>query len=144
MAEGETRGATRRREKRRRPDGAAGTSLDALAAKLACSKLGYFEDPFLQEFGVKYSRKSPIIHRGKLRSAAASVTVDINHFAHSGYFARYKLFRETLRNFNALHNGVCQVIALGGGLDTTYFDMAVCAASSLVHLPTLCITATGT
>ena len=56
--------AGRRRQRQRRPIGAAGTSLDALGAKVACEKLGYFKDPFVHEFGVKYSRKSPIIHRG--------------------------------------------------------------------------------
>ena len=44
---------------------------------------------------------------------------------HTGYFARYKIFRDTLRAFHDAYNGVCQVIALGGGLDTTYFDLAV-------------------
>jgi len=56
--------AARPSRRRRRPPGAAGTCLDALGAKVACEKLGYFQDSFVHEFGIKFSRKSPIIHRG--------------------------------------------------------------------------------
>lgn len=45
----------------------AQTSMEALAAKGACHALGYFSDPFLDEFGIKWKRKSPIIHRGEAR-----------------------------------------------------------------------------
>ncbi len=68
-----------RRVKRRRPAGPAGTSLDAIGAKVACDKLGYFSDPFVHEFGVKYSRKSPIIHRGRSTEPLPLQHVQIVH-----------------------------------------------------------------
>ncbi|KAF3440110.1 hypothetical protein FNV43_RR18388 [Rhamnella rubrinervis] len=88
------------------------TNDDASASKLSCVKKGYMKDDHIHLFVKRPVRRSPIINRG--------------------YFARWAALRKLLNQFldsgsNADENGQLkkQILSLGAGFDTTYFQLQV-------------------
>ncbi|KAG2486048.1 hypothetical protein HYH03_015255 [Edaphochlamys debaryana] len=84
-----------------------GTNDDAQVSKLSCSKAGYFRDEFIQYFVRRASRRSPLINRG--------------------YYSRHAALRQLLRSFLSACDAagrVGQVLVLGAGFDTTWFQLA--------------------
>ncbi|CAI9101249.1 OLC1v1038530C3 [Oldenlandia corymbosa var. corymbosa] len=79
------------------------TNDDASASKLSCVKKGYIRDDYVHLFVRRPVRRSPIINRG--------------------YFARWAVFRKLLNQFlDGVHTKK-QVLSLGAGFDTTYFQL---------------------
>ncbi|KXZ50455.1 hypothetical protein GPECTOR_16g629 [Gonium pectorale] len=88
-----------------------GTNDDAQISKLSCSKAGYFRDEFIQYFVKRASRRSPLINRG--------------------YYSRHAALRQLLNSFLATAARAAagdrqppQLLALGAGFDTTWFQLA--------------------
>lgn len=84
-----------------------GTNDDAQTSKLSCVKLGYFKDNFIQYFVRRPSRRSPLINRG--------------------YYSRVAALRQLLQSFLAMGEGgasAMQILSLGAGFDTTFFQLA--------------------
>ncbi|KAK8635487.1 hypothetical protein V6N13_004221 [Hibiscus sabdariffa] len=86
------------------------TNDDASASKLSCVKKGYMKDDYIHLFVRRPVRRSPIINRG--------------------YFARWAAFRKLLYQFldcegSDTENGNTkkQILSLGAGFDTTYFQL---------------------
>ncbi|KAG6402739.1 hypothetical protein SASPL_134950 [Salvia splendens] len=84
------------------------TNDDASASKLSCVKKGYMTDDYIHLFVKRPIRRSPIINRG--------------------YFARYSALRKLLYKFldckiNGEEKGKKQILSLGAGFDTTYFQL---------------------
>lgn len=84
-----------------------GTNDDAQISKLSCVKLGYFRDDYLQHFVRKVSRRSPLINRG--------------------YYSRQAALRLLLQQFleisHSKQSGPTQILSLGAGFDTTWFQL---------------------
>lgn len=84
-----------------------GTNDDAQISKLSCVKLGYFRDDYLQHFVRKSSRRSPLINRG--------------------YYSRQAALRLLLKQFlqitHSKQSGPTQILSLGAGFDTTWFQL---------------------
>eukprot|EP01025_Chloroclados_australasicus_P045242 TRINITY_DN4939_c0_g1_i5.p2 TRINITY_DN4939_c0_g1~~TRINITY_DN4939_c0_g1_i5.p2 ORF type:complete len:332 (-),score=32.89 TRINITY_DN4939_c0_g1_i5:253-1248(-) len=80
-----------------------GTNDDAQISKLSCVNLGYFKDEFLQFFVRKPQKRSPLINRG--------------------YYSRFAIIRKILMDFLAQNASEKQVISLGAGFDTTWFQL---------------------
>jgi len=81
------------------------TASDAARAKTSMSRLGYYDDPFIQHFlsAAGGARCSPLINRG--------------------YYARYKAIDAIVRRFitQCKSCGVpSQIVVFGGGSDTMY------------------------
>ncbi|RXI06812.1 hypothetical protein DVH24_025948 [Malus domestica] len=86
------------------------TNDDASANKLSCVKKGYMKDDYVHLFVRRPVRRSPIINRG--------------------YFAHWAALRKLLNQFlDAGGNGgekghlKKQILSLGAGFDTTYFQL---------------------
>ncbi|KAJ9188536.1 hypothetical protein P3X46_003887 [Hevea brasiliensis] len=86
------------------------TNDDASASKLSCVKKGYMQDDYIHLFVRRPVRRSPIINRG--------------------YFARWAALRKLLYQFldcemNANDGGHTkkQILSIGAGFDTTYFQL---------------------
>ncbi|CAN0921859.1 Leucine carboxyl methyltransferase 1 homolog [Linum grandiflorum] len=86
------------------------TNDDASASKLSCVKKGYIKDDYVHLFVRRPVRRSPIINRG--------------------YFARWAAFRKLLNQFldceipgNGNGQTKKQILSLGAGFDTTYFQL---------------------
>lgn len=86
------------------------TNDDASASKLSCVKKGYMKDEYIHLFVRRPVRRSPIINRG--------------------YFARWAAFRKLLYQFlscekklNEQGSTRKQILSLGAGFDTTYFQL---------------------
>jgi len=86
------------------------TNDDASASKLSCAKKGYIKDNYVQFFVRRPVKRSPIINRG--------------------YYARWAALRKLL--FQFLEDGAQtvedtplkkQVLSLGAGFDTTFFQL---------------------
>ena len=75
------------------------TNLEAMKAKKAACKLGYFHDNFIDFIVPETNKRDFIMHRG--------------------YWSRYEVFRACIRAF--LASGGEQILSLGGGLDTLPF-----------------------
>ncbi|PKA53327.1 tRNA wybutosine-synthesizing protein 4 [Apostasia shenzhenica] len=86
------------------------TNDDAAASKLSCVKKGYIKDDYVHFFVRRPVRRSPIINRG--------------------YFARWAVLRRLLLQFlepkcyssESIHMKK-QILSLGAGFDTTYFQL---------------------
>ncbi|CAN1248876.1 Leucine carboxyl methyltransferase 1 homolog [Linum perenne] len=78
------------------------TNDDASASKLSCVKKGYIKDDYVHLFVRRPVRRSPIINRG--------------------YFARWAAFRKLLNQFLEKDQKK-QILSLGAGFDTTYFQL---------------------
>ncbi|XVF33623.1 hypothetical protein REPUB_Repub17cG0183900 [Reevesia pubescens] len=88
------------------------TNDDASASKLSCVKKGYMKDDYIHLFVRRPVRRSPIINRG--------------------YFARWAALRKLLCQFldcegcnSEKGNMKKQILSLGAGFDTTYFQLQV-------------------
>eukprot|EP00198_Chlamydomonas_reinhardtii_P002909 XP_001692245.1 predicted protein [Chlamydomonas reinhardtii] len=84
-----------------------GTNDDAQVSKLSCSRMGYFRDEFIQFFVRRASRRSPLINRG--------------------YYSRHAALRQLLEQFITAARAAGkqpQVLVLGAGFDTTWFQLA--------------------
>ncbi|KAG5387661.1 hypothetical protein IGI04_039131 [Brassica rapa subsp. trilocularis] len=85
------------------------TNDDASASKLSCVKKGYMKDDYVHLFVKRPLRRSPIINRG--------------------YFSRWAAFRKLLAQFLESSNEPAQpkkqILSLGAGFDTTYFQLLV-------------------
>lgn len=86
------------------------TNDDASASKLSCVRKGYMKDEYVHLFVRRPVRRSPIINRG--------------------YFARWAALRKLLSQFlNCERNTDIgghlkkQILSLGAGFDTTYFQL---------------------
>ncbi|XP_078431773.1 leucine carboxyl methyltransferase [Wolffia australiana] len=80
------------------------TNDDATASKLSCVKKGYMKDDYVHLFVRRPVRRSPIINRG--------------------YFARWATLRKLLLEFLSIDSGCAkQVLSLGAGFDTTFFQL---------------------
>ncbi|KAL8129820.1 hypothetical protein V2J09_018975 [Rumex salicifolius] len=86
------------------------TNDDASASKLSCVKKGYMRDEFIHLFVRRPVRRSPIINRG--------------------YFARWAALRKLMFQFLDCEGETGekvetkkQVLSLGAGFDTTYFQL---------------------
>ncbi|KAG1669866.1 hypothetical protein FOA52_012454 [Chlamydomonas sp. UWO 241] len=81
-----------------------GTNDDAQVSKLSCTKAGYFRDDFISFFVKRSARRSPLINRG--------------------YFARYSALRQLLLDFLRTAGKDAQVLSLGAGFDTAWWQIA--------------------
>ncbi|CAI0445954.1 unnamed protein product [Linum tenue] len=79
------------------------TNDDASASKLSCVKKGYMKDDYIHSFVRRPVRRSPIINRG--------------------YFARWAALRQLLFQFLDSGQTKKQILSLGAGFDTTYFQL---------------------
>lgn len=86
------------------------TNDDASASKLSCVKKGYMKDDYIHFFVRRPVRRSPIINRG--------------------YFSRWAAFRKLLyqflnceRDLNGKGDTKKQILSLGAGFDTTFFQL---------------------
>lgn len=79
------------------------TNDDAAGSKRSAVHLGYWKDPYIQYFIRAGDRKAPEINRG--------------------YYARVQGIRVLLKQFLELTKCQCQVINLGAGFDTTYWNL---------------------
>ncbi|KAK4476444.1 hypothetical protein RD792_015597 [Penstemon davidsonii] len=86
------------------------TNDDASASKLSCVRKGYMKDDYVHLFVKRPIRRSPIINRG--------------------YFARYAALRKLLHEFldsemnmDEKCNDKKQILSLGAGFDTTFFQL---------------------
>ncbi|XP_020263486.1 tRNA wybutosine-synthesizing protein 4 [Asparagus officinalis] len=86
------------------------TNDDASASKLSCVNKGYMKDEYIHFFVRKAIKRSPIINRG--------------------YFARWAALRKLLLQFlnseisnNDGNQTKKQILSLGAGFDTTYFQL---------------------
>lgn len=90
--------------------GVQATNDDASASKLSCIKKGYMKDEYIHLFVRRPVRRSPIINRG--------------------YYARWAALRKLLLQFldtekSGDEQGQTkkQILSLGAGFDTTYFQL---------------------
>lgn len=82
-----------------------GTNDDATVSKLSCAQLGYLKDDFVRHFVRRPVKRAPIINRG--------------------YYSRVTAMRSFLDSFLAAESEKPkQVISLGCGFDTTFFQLA--------------------
>ncbi|XP_008459781.1 leucine carboxyl methyltransferase 1 homolog isoform X1 [Cucumis melo] len=84
------------------------TNDDASASKLSCVRKGYMKDDYIHLFVRKPVKRSPIINRG--------------------YFSRWAALRKLLFQFlnvgsNTEEHTKKQILSLGAGFDTTYFQL---------------------
>ncbi|CAM8935510.1 unnamed protein product [Rhodiola kirilowii] len=94
------------------------TNDDASASKLSCVKKGYMKDDYVHLFVRRHVRRAPIINRG--------------------YFARWAALRKLLFQFlddgKEVNRGSLvkkQILSLGAGFDTTYFQLQVLVVADL-------------
>ncbi|KAJ4775139.1 Leucine carboxyl methyltransferase 1 [Rhynchospora pubera] len=80
------------------------TNDDAATSKLSCVNKGYIKDDYVHLFVRKQIRRAPIINRG--------------------YYARWAVLRKLLLQFlNTRTDERKQILSLGAGFDTTYFQL---------------------
>jgi len=77
------------------------TNDDAAFCKLSAVNLGYWHDPFVKHFVNRPSRVSPLMNRG--------------------YYTRVTAVQSIISKF--LESGGKQIISLGAGFDTTFFQL---------------------
>jgi len=79
------------------------TNDDAASCKRSAVQLGYWTDPYLQYFVRATERKPPEINRG--------------------YYARVAAIRYLIHQFIKVNQRQCQVVNLGAGFDTQYWNL---------------------
>jgi [phosphatase 2A protein]-leucine-carboxy methyltransferase len=84
-------------------DAVRATNDDAASCKRSAVQMNYWQDPYIHYFIKAGERKAPEINRG--------------------YYARVKGIQVLLRQFIQETNGKCQIINLGAGFDTTYWNL---------------------
>ncbi|MQM07653.1 hypothetical protein Taro_040492 [Colocasia esculenta] len=111
------------------------TNDDATASKLSCVTKGYMKDSYVHLFVRRPVRRSPIINRGTRRSNSCCCLLNLIKFLtltnpipvgwdKKGYFARWAALRKLLLQFLSIDSGCKkQVLSLGAGFDTTYFQL---------------------
>lgn len=80
------------------------TNDDAASCKYAAVHLGYWKDPYIDLFTKAGNRKAPEINRG--------------------YYARVHGIRSLLLQFLKVTNHHCQIVNLGAGFDTQFWNLA--------------------
>ncbi|CAO3639561.1 unnamed protein product [Mucor hiemalis] len=80
-----------------------GTNDDATVSRLSAASLGYLKDPFVQYFVKRPVRRSPIINRGT--------------------FIRNYAIDSLVSQFLTMPGSKKQIITLGAGFDTRYFNI---------------------
>mmetsp|Transcript_15107 Transcript_15107/g.20848 ORF Transcript_15107/g.20848 Transcript_15107/m.20848 type:complete len:341 (-) Transcript_15107:134-1156(-) len=79
------------------------TNDDATVSKMSCADLNYLNDIFVKHFVKRRQKKPPLINRG--------------------YFSRVHAFHSLMKQFmRAFKDKPTQIISLGCGFDTTYFQ----------------------
>ncbi|WAR02217.1 TYW4-like protein [Mya arenaria] len=89
--------------KSRRETAVQGTNDCSIVSKCSMAAQGYFDDPYLQAFVLKLTRRAPLIHRG--------------------YYVRAKVFEYMLEKFLSTNKGQKQILSLGAGFDSSYFRL---------------------
>lgn len=89
--------------KSRRETAVQGTNDSSIVSKCSMAAQGYFDDPYLQCFVSKVTRRAPLIHRG--------------------YYIRAKTINYILTEFLKNNKGEKQIISLGAGFDSAYFRL---------------------
>ncbi|XP_045172598.2 tRNA wybutosine-synthesizing protein 4-like [Mercenaria mercenaria] len=89
--------------KSRRETAVQGTNDSSIVSKCSMSLQGYFDDPYLQGFVSKVTRRAPLIHRG--------------------YYIRAQTIDYILNKFLESNPGDKQIISLGAGFDSAYFRL---------------------
>ena len=84
-------------------EGVMSTNNDVSTCKRFAVQLGYWQDNYIQHFVKTADRKAPEINRG--------------------YYARVKGMETILLQFLDLTQNLCQVINLGAGFDTRYWQL---------------------
>ncbi|CAF0939086.1 unnamed protein product [Didymodactylos carnosus] len=79
------------------------TNTDSSSCKLYAISRDYWSDPYMKFFTTKHERKTPEIN--------------------IGYYIRVTAIRKFLKKFIQQTNQQCQIINLGCGYDTTYFNL---------------------
>lgn len=82
----------------------AATNDDAASCKCSAVRLGYWNDPYVELLAKPSDRKPPEINRG--------------------YYARVHGVQSLLRQFLEVTRYQCQVVNLGAGFDTTFWNLA--------------------
>ncbi|KAL4224096.1 Leucine carboxyl methyltransferase 2 [Mactra antiquata] len=89
--------------KSRRETAVQGTNDSSIVSKCSMAVQGYFDDPYLQAFVSKVTRRAPLIHRG--------------------YYIRAQTIDYILKKFLSDDSSKKQVISLGAGFDSAYFRL---------------------
>ncbi|ELU14133.1 hypothetical protein CAPTEDRAFT_21476 [Capitella teleta] len=84
-------------------DAVRATNDDATSCKRSAVQMSYWQDPYIQYFIRAGERKAPEINRG--------------------YYARVKGIQVLLKQFLELTKCNCQIINLGAGFDTTFWNL---------------------
>lgn len=79
------------------------TNDDATSCKISIHQLEYVKDPFVEFFSSSTERKPPLINRG--------------------YFGRVYTIHKLIDEFRKTTNDNCQVISLGSGFDTLFWNL---------------------
>ena len=93
-------------------EGVQSTSNDALKTKISCVLCNYYKDPFIlyMEPGMNHKKFLPLINRGTYCRVYA-----INSKLHE--------ILNNFRKFEEYKNSKINIIILGSGFDTTYFNL---------------------
>lgn len=95
-------------------DGVIATNDDASICKRFAVQLGYWQDNYIQHFVKTAERKAPEINRG--------------------YYARVKGMEIILLQFLDLTQNLCQIINLGAGFDTRYWQLKeACRSPKMIY-----------
>eukprot|EP00850_Spirogloea_muscicola_P009396 SM000052S17788 [mRNA] locus=s52:594894:598379:+ [translate_table: standard] len=117
-----------------------GTNDDATISKLSCVKKGYFKDDFVHHFVRRPARRAPVINRGlkihintcpqMLHICCFLMAYHLMRDLKAGYYARWAAIRNLVEHFleaqlpaGTEHLLPKQVISLGAGFDTTFFQL---------------------
>jgi len=79
------------------------TNNDATISKLSAVSCGYWQDSYVSNFSKCYEKKTPEINRG--------------------YYARVTGIKILINKFLEVTNNKCQIINLGAGFDTLYWNL---------------------
>lgn len=94
------------------------TDVDAKLAKRSAAALGYLNDPFIENFVKAFDRKSPIINRG---------TSFVTWLRQGTYVRTRSIDRLIEAVLQSNKTGTTQIVSLGGGTDTRFFNLQVLA-----------------
>lgn len=80
------------------------TNDDASMCKMSAVSCGYWQDPYISYFAKYYEKKTPEINRG--------------------YYARVSGIKILIDNFLKITQSNCQIINLGAGFDTMFWNLS--------------------
>ena len=96
------------------------TDVDAKVAKRSAAALRYLNDPFIESFVPVLDRKSPIINRGK------SLAVCSPWLTNKGTYVRTRSIDRLIDAVvQANSHTTTQIVSLGAGTDTRFFNLQV-------------------